>query len=155
MDGNLDYFAAFNYTHTSPVSEGVELAPGYEVGLYGDTLHDDLGKSRNGHCIYTGLRYKLPLGILKYPRLGFEYNHGSKYFMAAPPNDGEMIDKIGVTGDAYELYYIQPIHEKMFCRLGAIYAVYDSYNHLMGAFSHRPESDMSMFNTYFLINVRF
>jgi len=155
MDGNLDYFAAFNYTHTRPVSEGVELAPGYEVGLYGDTLHDDLGKSRNGYCIYTGLRYKLPLSILKYPRLGFEYNHGSKYFMAAPPNDGEMIDKIGVTGDVYELYYIQPIHEKMFCRLGAIYAGYDSYNHLMGVFSHRPESDMSMFNTYFLINVRF
>ncbi len=155
MNSGLDGFFSIAWSHISPSSEGTVLTPAYEAGVYGDTLHGDLGKSRNAHCIYTGLRYELPVEFLKYPCLGLEYNYGSKYWLGTAAASGDIVSKLVVNGNAYELYYIQPIHEKhMFFRIGAIYMDYDYYNP-MYYIGSQPESDMSLLNFYFLTHVRF
>ncbi|MDM8525739.1 DUF3373 family protein [Desulfococcaceae bacterium HSG8] len=154
-------FASYAYERIRPRPEGTIFPPevtgmpfDYEVGLLGDNLTDSLGKPRNGRAWYMGMNYRLPFKTLKYPRLGFEYNHGSEHWISAPVSGGdEFLNKLTVNGDAYELYYIQPINEKhMFCRIGAVWLDYDS---VMNFFGPSTETDMSVMNSYFLINVRF
>ena len=98
----------------------------------------------------------MPISGLKYPSIGFEYNHGSKHWLPAPlSGNGELVNKLAVNGDAYELYYIQPLHKKhMFFRIGAIHMDYDYYNPMF-MFGTQRESDLSILNTYFLVDVRF
>ena len=154
MNSGLDCFFSIAWSHISPSSEGTILTPAYEAGVYGDTLHGDLGKSRNAHCIYAGLRYRLPAKSLKYPCAGFEYNYGSKHWLGTAAS-GDIVNKLLINGDAYEVYYIQPIHERhMFLRIGAVYMDYD-YDNPMYYIGSQPESDMSLLNFYFLTHVRF
>ncbi len=99
-----------------------------------------------------GLNYKLPFKQLKYPILGLEYNYGSEYRMPLTVA-GEHLNKLTVNGSACEFYYIQPLHEKhMFCRAGIIYMDYD---HIIDYYGSSDTTDMSVFNTYFLVDVRF
>ena len=160
MNSGLGWFGAFAWQNIKPSPEGTVLAPGYEVGLVGDSLHGDLGETQEGFSIYTGLKYILPIKTLKYPNIGFEYNYGSKYWLSLSNyTSGELTNKLGVNGSAYELYYIQPIiKHNMFCRLGAVYQDY-KYFPLMYLYGSRKgeetKSNMSIFHTYFLVDVRF
>ncbi|MDM8536184.1 DUF3373 family protein [Desulfobacterales bacterium HSG17] len=160
MDSGLGWFASFAYQNIQPSSQGTVLAPGYEVGLVGDSLHGDLGETQEGYSFYTGLKYILPIESLKYPNIGFEYNYGSQYWLPLSTHtSGEFTNKLGVNGSAYELYYIQPIiKNNMFCRLGAVYQDY-KYFPLMYLYGSRDgqetESNMSVLHTYFLVDVRF
>ena len=153
----LDWFLASSYLKTRAGSDGTEFFGGlYEVGLFGDNLNGNLGDDQDGYCIYTGLRYELPVEALKYPKIGLEYSHGSKHWTGLlSAGSGDIINKIGVNGNTYELYYIQPIDKKhMFLRFGAVYMDYDYYNPMM-VYGSQPESDMSITNYYCLMDVRF
>jgi hypothetical protein len=155
----LGWFGALSYQNLHPRSEGTMLAPGYEVGLFGDSLHGDLGERQDAYGIYTGLRYVMPIEALKHPQIGFEYNYGSQYWFPASIAGDMFTQKLMVTGSAYELYYIQPVVDKhVFCRVGAIYTDFDYYNpmQIYGSMdAAQVETDMSIFNTYFLVDVRF
>jgi hypothetical protein len=156
----LGWFASFTYQNILPRDEGTVLGPGYEVGMVGDSLNGDLGENRNAYHIYTGLRYILPIEALKNPHIGFEFNYGSQYWLPASNSDvNEFTNKFGVNGKAYELYYIQPISENhMFFRIGMIYQDYDYYPPMYFYGSRETDaakSDMSILNTYFLMDVRF
>ncbi len=159
-NSGLGWFGSFGYNNIHPRSEGTELGPGYEVGMAGDSLHGDLGKKRNGYSVYTGLRYILPIESLKYPQIGFEYNYGSQYWFPVSTHDvGEFTNKLGINGSAYELYYVQPVAEKrMFCRIGAVYQDFD-YIAPMYIYGSREgedaKSNMTILQTYFLVDVRF
>jgi len=152
MDTGLDWFCTLGYFITHASSE-VMLAG---MGIFGDTQSGNLGDDRDGHAIYTGLRYTLPLEKLKFPKLGLEYNHGSKYWVGLFTTGGrDTVNKLGVNGDAYELYYIQPISEKhMFLRTGLVYMDYNYYNQFL-MLGSQPESDMKLTNVYLLMDVRF
>lgn len=160
MSSGLGWFGSIAYQKIRPSSQGTVLAPGYEVGLVGDSLHGDLGENRDGFSIFTGIKYALPVDSLKNPNIGFEYNYGSQYWLPLSTHtSGEFTNKLGVNGSAYELYYIQPIIKKhMFCRFGAVYQDYEYYP-LMYLYGSREgeetESDMSVFLSYFLVDVRF
>ncbi len=88
--------------------------------------------------------------------MGIEYNHGSKYWLAFnSTGSGNLIPKLGVRGDAYELYYIQPIDEKhMFLRVGCVYMDYE-YENQMLIYGPVSESDMTVLNGYLLMDVLF
>ena len=110
-----------------------------------------------GDAIYTGFRYTIPIRAMNFPKIGFEYNRGSKYFMGdlLISEGGEITNKLGIHGDAFEAYYIQPINPKnMFIRIGAIYIKHEYYNPNLFIGS-QPESDMTELNIYSLIDVRF
>ncbi|MDM8525607.1 DUF3373 family protein [Desulfococcaceae bacterium HSG8] len=159
MKSGLGWFGVFCFQDIHPRSEGTELAPGYEVGFYGDSLQGDLGKRREGYAVYTGLKYILPIASLKNPHIGFEYNYGSKYWFPGSIYGSEPTNKLGVNGHAYELYYLQPIAGKhMFCRIGAAYQdfEYDPPFYIYGSREGEDaKTDKSILHSYFLIDVRF
>ncbi|MDY6853338.1 MAG: DUF3373 family protein [Thermodesulfobacteriota bacterium] len=155
----LDWFLSFIYGEIDASSEGSTVTTpfgSYEIGIFGDSINGNLGESRSFSGFYTGLRYKLPIKRWKNPKIGFEYNHGSKYFAGlAGMGSGYLINKLLIHGDAYELYYIQPIDNKrMFLRMGGVYIDHDYYNRLV-AYGSVSKSDMTITNVYLLLDVLF
>jgi len=155
MRSGLDCFGSFALISVHPRSRGAVFGGFYEAGMFGDSLNGNLGDDHDGYSIYLGLRYSLPNAGLKYPKVGFEYNHGSKYWMGLfSSGGGDLVNKLSVAGDAYEIYYIQPIIEKrMFCRLGGVYMDWDYDNSI--PFGTVQDSDMTTTNIYLLMDVRF
>ena len=62
------------------------------------------GGSKDGHSIWTGII--IPDMISDAGKLGFEYNHGSKYWTPMTwAEDTAIGSKVAVRGDAYEAYW--------------------------------------------------
>jgi len=152
----LDWFCSLSYLNINPVAKGTLLSNGVEYGLFGDSASGNLGSTRKGYAVYSGLRYKLPVEALQSPSIGIEYNHGTKNWTSMlSDGSGDLINKLGVNGDAYEIYYIQPVVKKhMFCRTGIVYMDYNHYNP-MSIYGSQQDSDMSITSMYFLVNVNF
>ncbi len=157
LGSGLGWFGAFGYQRSHPRNEGTEVLPGVEIGYLGDSLHNDLGKRRTAYSIYTGLKYVLPLEILKNPQVGFEYNYGSQYWVPASISKEDLTHKLGVLGHAYELYYLQPVHEKhMFLRIGSIYEDYEYYSpYWIYGSREDAQTGLNILKSYFLVDVRF
>ncbi|MBF0226767.1 MAG: DUF3373 family protein [Desulfobacterales bacterium] len=164
----IDYFfsAAYMTIHPSdhgtiigniPVvtPQGVILVEN-EFGWYGDKLSGNLGKNRQGHCIFTGFRYELPIELLKNPCIGFEYNHGSTYWAGSViTGSGDIQNKLFTNGDGYEVYYIQPIEQKnLFCRAGWIYLDMD-YENPMFCYGNQQKTDLKLTRYYLLFDLKF
>jgi hypothetical protein len=67
-------------------------------------------KNHDGWMVYVGGRYKFNNNRTK---LGFEYNHGSKYwFNFAQAEDDILQPKTAVRGDAYEVYLTHRINRR-------------------------------------------
>lgn len=122
---NLNYFVTGGWSHTSPKATD-------EMGI---TLLGDFWappQAKNGYSIFIGARYDLPdLGL----KIGAEYNHGTKNWLAfAPGHDDMYSSKLATRGNVYEIYGIYDIpggeviskYGKAFIRLG--YQHYD-YNY--------------------------
>ncbi|NLZ17106.1 MAG: DUF3373 family protein [Desulfobulbaceae bacterium] len=125
--GQLNYFLAGGWSRTDPNGNG----------MFNDYAAMAMGQSgpntgsENGYSVYTGIRYDIDSIGLK---LGAEYNHGSRYWVAfTPGHDDLYMSKLATRGDAYELYLIYdlPVGEalsryaKAFMRLGWQYYSYD------------------------------
>jgi len=156
----LDIFTTIGYINYRMQKRGTVYTDTagnlYEFGLHGDSLNNNLGDDEKAFSIFAGLRYKISSESLNDPKIGFEYNHGSRYWAGMySDGSGDIYNKLGVLGDAYELYYIQPIDKKnMFLRFGAVYMECDYFNPL--AIYGKPEkSDMTVTNFYVLADVRF
>ncbi|MDD2734793.1 MAG: DUF3373 domain-containing protein [Desulfuromonadaceae bacterium] len=66
-------------------------------------------EDRTGWAVYTGIRYDLPSKT----KIGFEFNHGSKYWITfAPSADDMWTSKVGTRGNVYEPYIIQELNLK-------------------------------------------
>ena len=150
LGSNFDVFAS--WAGNSADANG-NIAPGSEMfGGWG--LLSDGNDDKSGSAIYAGLRYTIPCKPLNQPKIGFEYNHGSKYWMSMTMASGEMFNKLATRGDAYELYYIQPVNKNLFFRAGYTRIEYDytgSGSHLGQSY----DSDAELDNYYFLMDVRF
>ncbi len=155
-DTGFSVFASAALNYVNARAKGTTIPPGIEIGLYCDSLNGDMGQNRKGHAIYAGFRYETPIDFLNRPLIGFEYNYGSRFWItAAATGNTELINKLMVHGNGYELYYIQPIHEKhMFLRFGGIYLDYEYYNPYI-VYGAPRESDRTESNLYFLVDVRF
>ncbi|MCX5863747.1 MAG: DUF3373 family protein [Deltaproteobacteria bacterium] len=122
---DMNYFGTVGWSHTVPKATD-------EMGI--SLMNDFWGelKSKDGYSILVGGRYDIPNTSLK---IGAEYNHGSKNWLAfAPGHDDMYSSKVATRGNVYEVYGIYDIpageaiskYGKAFIRLG--YQHYD-YNY--------------------------
>ncbi|NOX24938.1 MAG: DUF3373 domain-containing protein, partial [Deltaproteobacteria bacterium] len=121
---NLNYFFAGGWSRA--VGSGVD-----EMGTGLLTSWWDKPQTNDGYSIYLGARYDFPNHPFK---VGLEYNHGTKYWIALTPgNDDLYASKLATRGDVIEAYTIWDIpsgdmisrFSKAFVRLGAQYYKYD------------------------------
>lgn len=106
--GTLNLFADFGMSVTHP-NGGVSANAGFQGLLTGGFLNPERPVERTGYGVYTGVRYDLPSKT----KIGFEYNHGSKYWITfAPAADDMWTAKVGTRGNVYEPYIIQELDLK-------------------------------------------
>ena len=159
LGSNFDLFVSWAGNH-SDANGQVQTFPDVS-GLGPDPVDVTMGllsadgtEDRTGSSIFAGLRYTIPFTPLRDPKIGFEYNHGSKYWMSMTLASTEMFNKLATRGDAYEFYYIQPVNENLFFRAGYTfidYAYTGSGSHL----GQPAETDAELDNYYLLMDVRF
>jgi hypothetical protein len=124
----MDKYKDLNYFVTGGWSRTVAKATD-EMGI---TLLGDFWAppaNKDGYNLFVGARYDIPDTTLK---IGAEYNHGTKNWLAfAPGHDDMYSGKLWTRGDVYEIYGIYDIpageavskYGKAFIRLG--YQHYD------------------------------
>ena len=142
----LDFFISYGGNKSKPNGNSV-------MGLYGLLSSDGQG-SETGYSIYTGLRYTIPVGSLKNPKVGFEYNHGSQYWFSMTSASPDLFNKLATRGNAYDVYYIQPVNKHLFFRVGYTRIDYDytgSANYMGTPYA----SDTTLDNYYLLMDVNF
>ena len=116
------FFASFAFSKTKPNNNKLgAITPngmGKVSGMLGST------DSKFGSSLYVGLQ--IP-GFFQKDRIGFEYNHGSKYWRSFTYGEDTLIgSKLAARGDAYETYYILPIVDKNFtAQLSFLHIDYD------------------------------
>jgi hypothetical protein len=107
--GNLNFFAdgALSIAHPN---HNVSNNAGFQGLMTGQFFNQDFDPSdKTGWGAYVGLRYDLPSKT----KIGFEYNHGSKYWQPfVPAADDIWTAKLGTRGDVYEAYVIQELNLK-------------------------------------------
>jgi hypothetical protein len=114
-DLGLDFFASYAHSWADPSGEpalySIQTPVGPvtfpALGLQSDTNDEET----DGWAVYTGLRYRLPFESVYAPSLGFEYNHGSRFWSGLNFGTREPRGKLNVRGDAYEVYLLQPAVE--------------------------------------------
>jgi len=125
-DSGLDFFIQGAISNTKP--NGVV----YKNDLNGDGVDEHYGLmssqegdkgSKTGHSIWGGVRYTIPAWVK--PKIGFEYNYGSKNWVSLSQGSNDLTGKLLTRGSAYDLYYIQPINKFAYLRAGATYIDYE------------------------------
>lgn len=161
----LDLFASGALGFLKPNGRGIEYelplnpldvnSPRASLPMLFLASQGDDGKTQ---FFYAGGRYTLPITSLNEPKLGFEYNHGSRYLISFAVQNDQMLSKLSVRGDAFETYLILPFGEAVFLRVGHLY-VHSKYDG--GMFgpspamfgSTAPETDRKTHNFNATLNV--
>lgn len=98
---NLNYFLAAAWSRTDPNEKGM-LNHYTAPGTYTSNTDEE-----DGYAVHLGVRYDIPNQPFK---IGAEYNHGSKYWIAMTPGHDDMYaSKLATRGDVYEVYFIYDI----------------------------------------------
>ena len=110
---NLDMYGSANYSGTRP--DNVTTPFG---GLMSDPFETPV--NRNGTMFFVGARYSFPKNDGR-TKIGFEFNHGSKYwFNFAQAEDDIIAPKTSTRGDVYETYLTHRFYERFIMKLGYI-----------------------------------
>ncbi|OGQ88677.1 MAG: hypothetical protein A2512_03450 [Deltaproteobacteria bacterium RIFOXYD12_FULL_56_24] len=121
---NLNYFITGGWSHTE--AKGMDEMGTSLLGDFWAPLEDT-----DGYSVALGVRYDIPDSSVK---LGAEFNHGSKNWLAfAPGHDDMYSSKMATRGNVYEVYGIYDIpageavskYGKAFIRLGFQHYDYD------------------------------
>ena len=111
----FDLFANINWDWLNPID-----VTGPFGGLGSDPFSTPLG--HNGYMFYAGARYDFPNDRTK---IGFEFNHGSKYwFNFALAQDDIIAPKTSTRGNVYEAYLTHRINPHFIAK--ADYIHYDA-----------------------------
>jgi len=125
-----------------------------------DPAHDSNGRfisllgsdeEKTGWMIYTGFRYNFD----RMNKIGFEFNHGSKYWLTSSQATEDLMKKLTVNGNTYETYFIHRFSDRIMSRVGFVYLDYD---YLMGipTWATPPEkADLNIRTLYGLLDFRF
>lgn len=145
LDSGTDLFFSYGGNESSP--NGTAL---YEYGL----LSSNGLEARTGSSIYAGARYTIPFEPLNRPKIGFEFNHGSRYWFSMTMGGTDLFNKLATRGDAYDLYYIQPVNQYLFFRAGFMHISYDYTG--SGLYMGEPDATNAILDNYYLLmDVRF
>ncbi len=120
---NVDLFAHFAVSQASPNGVVVAQYGMGNVGLLTNTAGDT--EQKNGSAYWLGTRYTVPFKAINNPRIGLEYNHGSKNWFSFTQGSNDLTNKLATRGAATEVYYIQPINRYAHLRLGATMLDYE------------------------------
>lgn len=113
---NFDLFASLNYVGLQPNGASTPFG-----GMMSDPFETPV--NRSGGMIYLGARYNF--GTEERSKLGFEFNHGSKYwFNFAQAEDDIIAPKTSTRGEAYEVYFTHRINSRF-----TVKADYIQYNY--------------------------
>jgi hypothetical protein len=116
--GNMDLYATANYSGTRP--NGTTSPFG---GLMSDPFETPVDHS--GAMFYVGARYSIPKDDGR-TKIGFEFNHGTKYwFNFAQADDDIIAPKTDTRGNVYETYLTHRIYDRFILKLGYIRYNYD------------------------------
>lgn len=95
-----------------------------------------------GTSIWIGTQF--PSLISSKGKWGVEYNHGSKYFRPFTYSEDTMVgSKLAVRGDAYEVYFTEPLYKGLSCQLRATYIDYQ-YSGSNGFFGSQTGTPMAL-----------
>jgi hypothetical protein len=154
----LDLFGSYGENHNKPSGDTVNMA-GLQMGLMTD---DQFGSNAidtaktTGRAVYAGLRYELPIAFLNRPKIGFEYNEGSRYWFSYTPGSSEIYNRLATRGEAYDAYYIQPFNDYLFLRTGYTKIKYKWTGSGMPIGTPREYDEKPEFhNFYILLDARF
>jgi len=114
----IDMFASGALGFLSPNGKGIE----YELQM-GPNLRQSIpflflasqGDDGLTGFFYAGARYTLPVRLR--PKLGFEFNWGSRYMISFATQTDQLLTKLATRGKAYEAYAILPVNPHIFLRL--------------------------------------
>ena len=143
LDSGVDAFVSYAGNRSIPDQSTT-------IGLlsWGNTSEE------TGHAIYAGLRYTVPADYLNSPKIGFEYNHGSRYWYSMTVGCPDPFNKLATRGSVYDLYYIQPVNKYLFFRTGYMQVEYDYSG--SGMYLGEPSpSEARLTNMYLFMDVRF
>jgi hypothetical protein len=95
-----------------------------------------------GTSIWIGTQFQSP--ISSKGKWGVEYNHGSKYFRPFTYSEDTMVgSKLAVRGDAYEMYFTEPLYKGLSCQFRATYIDY-KYSGSNGFFGSQTGTPMAL-----------
>jgi len=129
QNSGFDFFAHYAVSQVRPNGNSGFHPQMGNVGfltsdMNGDGIQDDTSR-KNGHAYWLGARYTMPFESMNNPRIGFEYNKGSKNWFNFTQASNSLTNKLATRGDAIEVYYIQPINRFAHIRIGAEMIDYD------------------------------
>ena len=115
--GPVDMYVSGNYSGTDPNSLTTPFG-----GLLSDPFENP--ESRNGYMFLVGLRYNFPND--ERTKIGFEFNHGSKYwFNFAQGADDIIAPKTNTRGNVFETYFTHRINDRFIFKADFIKYLYD------------------------------
>jgi len=167
-NSHLDFFAHYGISKAKPngktVSQGMDTDgdnkpdTNYPFGLLTNTSGDK--STKTGRAYWIGARYTFSNKFLHNPKIGVEYNKGSKYWFSFTQGSNDITNKLSTRGKAWEIYYIQPINRYSFIRIGGVFIKYDYTfsNYQLGQpenINTNPNNIKNLNNFYLVFNVRY
>ena len=107
--------------------------------------------------LYTGARYALPIESLNKPKIGLEFNMGSRYLISLQQATDRLVSKLETRGWAVEAYTIFPVNDYLFLRAGYLFINRDFGFTFAGPNpalfgSTAPRVDETLHNFHFTLN---
>ncbi|MEZ0328405.1 MAG: DUF3373 family protein [Dissulfuribacterales bacterium] len=154
MKSGFDAFLSFGMDVSHPNGKTALITFNGQPLFRGGLLSNDGRDSKTGWALYAGLVYTMPFEMLNNPKLGFEYNHGSKDWFSFTQSSIEFYNKLATRGNVYDFYYIQPFNKNLFARFGYTYI---DYNYTFsGIHVGSPQkSDETLQDVYMLLDCKF
>ncbi|QOY54769.1 DUF3373 family protein [Candidatus Sulfurimonas marisnigri] len=123
----FDIFAHYAISQSKPNGDSGLMATDTDNNGIPDTnvpmgllSHGVIGTDKKtGNAFWLGTRYTMPIESMNNPRIGLEYNQGSKNWFSFTQGSNSVTNKLATRGSAVEVYYIQPINRYAHIRLGA------------------------------------
>ena len=149
FENNKAFGSNFNYF----ISTGFSMpdSNGKTVNLGQYTHNQDVGLIKdNGYAVQVGGRYDFDIGL----KLGYEYNHGSKYWYSFTSASTDLLNKLATRGDVHDVYAMYQIDLNQFLRVGYTMIDYD-YTGSGWHIGEPQKTDDYVNRFYMLYNVRF
>lgn len=151
LDSNFDWFAGYAQQWAradGKATWGLGPIPLQTIGL----ITNGESRERNAHAWQIGMRYNIPWETLNLPKVGVEFNTGSKYWLGLNGGAEDPLRKLTTRGNAWDFYYIQPITSHFMIRLGHTYV---DQRHSYSPFGTPERLNTQIRNTYLLLDANF
>ncbi|WP_428737704.1 DUF3373 family protein [Sulfurimonas sp.] len=135
------YMAMYNISSLKDTKVFASLALSQTDPSSGETMLGSADK-KVGTSIWIGTQF--PSLISSKGKWGVEYNHGSKYFRPFTYSEDTTVgSKLATRGDAYEIYFTEPLYKGLSCQLRTTYIDY-KYSGSNGFFGSQTGTPMAL-----------